>query len=284
MLSEEPDLELQQELSAHAASFLQLGREMLLERLLGGEFDRNGAILSVHPGAGGVDSQDWAEMLLRMYLRWAQRKGYSVKVTEYLEGTEAGIRSATLLIEGENAYGYLKAERGVHRLIRISPFDAARRRHTSFASVDVTPLVEDEVEVEIREEDLKVETFRASGAGGQYVNMTDSAVRITHIPTGIVVSCQNERSQHMNRQMALKILKAKLYERMLEERKKKLAELEGEKREISWGNQIRTYVLHPYMSVKDHRTGVETSSVEEVLDGDIDAFIMAYLKQAASKA
>ncbi len=282
MLSEEPDLELQQELAAHAASFLQLGRDLLLERLLRGEFDRNGAILSVHPGAGGVDSQDWAEMLLRMYLRWAQRKGYSAKVTEYLEGTEAGIRSATLLIEGENAYGYLKAERGVHRLIRISPFDAARRRHTSFASVDVTPLVEDDVEVEIREEDLKVETFRASGAGGQYVNMTDSAVRITHIPTGIVVSCQNERSQHMNRQMALKILKAKLYERMLEERRKKLAELEGEKREIAWGNQIRTYVLHPYMNVKDHRTGVETSSVEEVLDGDIDAFIMAYLKQTAS--
>ncbi|MCS7233116.1 MAG: peptide chain release factor 2 [Synergistetes bacterium] len=248
---------------------------------LSDEFDNSNAILSIHPGAGGTESQDWAYMLLRMYMRWAEDKGFGVKVLEYQEAEDAGIKSATILIEGEYAYGLLKGENGVHRLVRISPFDASKRRHTSFASVEVIPEISEDVEVEIKEEDLKIDTFRASGRGGQYVNTTDSAVRIVHIPTGIVVSCQNERSQYQNRMTALRILKSKLYE--LERRKKmeELEKLKGEKREIAWGSQIRSYVFHPYTLVKDHRTGFEVTNALKVIDGDIDPFIDAYLRWIA---
>ncbi len=248
---------------------------------LSDEFDRSNAILSIHPGAGGTESQDWAYMLLRMYMRWAEDKGFGVKVLEYQEAEDAGIKSVTILVEGEYAYGLLKGESGVHRLVRISPFDASRRRHTSFASVEVIPEVSEDVEIEIKEEDLKIETFRSSGRGGQYVNTTDSAVRITHIPTGIVVSCQNERSQYQNRMTALRILKSRLYEL---ERRKKMEEIEklrGEKMEIAWGSQIRSYVFHPYTLVKDHRTGFEITNALEVIDGDIDPFIDAYLRWLA---
>jgi peptide chain release factor 2 len=222
-------------------------------------------------------------MLLRMYIRWAEEHGYGVEILDYLEGEEAGIKSATLLIKGENAYGYLKAEKGVHRLVRISPFDAAGRRHTSFASVEVIPEVEFDNEVEIRPEDLKIDTFRSQGAGGQHVNKTDSAVRITHLPTGIVVTCQNERSQHANKLTALKILKAKLLERKLKEQEEELAKLKGEQREIAWGNQIRSYIFHPYSLVKDHRTGVEIGNVQAVMDGWLDPFIKAYLQQQVER-
>ncbi len=234
--------------------------------------------MEIHPGAGGTESQDWAEMLLRMYLRWAEKHGYKTEIVDIQPGEEAGIKSATLTISGPYAYGYLKAENGVHRLVRISPFDANRRRHTSFTAILVYPEIEEDVDVEIREEDLRIDTFRASGAGGQHVNKVSSAVRIVHIPTGIVVTCQNERSQHRNRAMAMKILKARLYDMKRKEQEEKLQGLIGEKREIAWGNQIRSYVLHPYKMVKDHRTGVEVYSVDAVLDGDIDIFIRAYLK------
>ena len=252
-------------------------KKLELEIILNGKYDPNNAYLSVHPGAGGTESQDWAQMLLRMYMRWAERKGFDVEIVEYQPGEEAGIKDATILIKGEYAYGYLKHESGVHRLVRISPFDAARRRHTSFASVNVIPEIEDDVDIEIKPEDLKIETFRASGHGGQHVNKTESAVRITHIPTGIVVTCQNERSQHQNKQTALKILKARLYQLELEKKRKEIQEIQGELKDISWGNQIRSYVFHPYTLVKDHRTGVETSNVDAVMDGDIDIFIEAEL-------
>ena len=246
---------------------------------LGGRFDRNGAILSINAGAGGTESCDWAEMLLRMYSRYAEKQGYSLKTTDVLFGEEAGIKNITVLIEGEYAYGYLKAERGVHRLVRISPFDANKRRHTSFASVDVIPVIEEDAEIKIEDKDLAIDTFRASGPGGQHMQKTDSAVRITHVPTGIVVQCQNERSQHQNKQTALRILKARLYE---SERKKKEQELlrqyAGEKKKIEWGSQIRSYVMHPYSMVKDHRTDYETGNVAKVMDGGIDEFIQAYLK------
>ncbi|HEY8449964.1 MAG TPA: peptide chain release factor 2, partial [Bacillota bacterium] len=251
--------------------------------LLTGEYDAEDAILSLHPGAGGTESQDWAEMLMRMYVRWAERKGFEVRVLDYLEGEEAGLKSATLSIRGRYAYGFLKAEKGVHRLVRISPFDASGRRHTSFASVDVLPDLEDDGDVEIRPEDLRIDTFRSGGAGGQHVNKTDSAVRITHLPTGIVVSCQNERSQHANREAAMKILKARLRKLKEEERERQLAELRGEQGEIAWGNQIRSYVFHPYTLVKDHRTGVEVGNVQAVMDGDIDVFIYALLEQRAAQ-
>ncbi len=283
LLQEEFDPELSKEMESLSLSLTKDIRSLLIEILMTEEFDKNSAIVSIHPGAGGVDSQDWAEMLLRMYIRWAQSHGYNVKLTDRVDGNEAGIKSATLIVEGDYAYGYLKAERGIHRLIRLSPFDASHRRHTSFASVDVIPEITDDITVEIRNEDLKIETFRASGAGGQYVNMTDSAVRITHIPTGIVVSCQNERSQYMNKQTALKILKARLYKLQLEERKKQIEQIQGEKRDIAWGNQIRTYVLHPHTFVKDHRTGCEVFNVQKVLDGEIDIFIMEYLKYLNKK-
>ncbi|MGC9141426.1 MAG: peptide chain release factor 2 [Caldimicrobium sp.] len=245
--------------------------------LLSEEYDNSNAILSIHAGTGGLDAQDFAEMLLRMYSRWAEKKGFRVKLVDYLPGEEAGIKSAVLLIEGQNAYGLLKGEKGIHRLIRISPFDANARRHTSFASVTVIPEIEDDIEVEIRPEDLRIETMRASGHGGQHVNKTESAVRITHIPTGIVVTCQNERSQHLNKAMALKILKARLFQLEKQKLEEKKEALIGEKREISWGNQIRTYTLHPYKVVKDHRTQYEVYKVDEVLDGEIDGFIREYL-------
>jgi peptide chain release factor 2 len=250
--------------------------------LLGGEFDDNPAILEVHAGEGGTDSQDWAEMLLRMYLRWAERHGQRTELVEVTPGEEAGIKSATLTLEGRHAYGLLAAERGVHRLVRISPFDAAKRRHTSFASVDVTPEVEDDVDIEILPDELRIDTYRSSGAGGQHVNVTDSAVRITHLPTGIAVSCQNERSQLQNRAVAMRILKSRLLARAIEEREAEMEALRGEKRDIGFGSQIRSYVLHPYQMVKDHRTDVETGNVQGVLDGDLDKFIEAELKRKAT--
>lgn len=249
------------------------------ERLFTGEFDSGDAIVSIHPGAGGTESQDWAEMLLRMYLRWAQDRGFTVELNEVTEGDEAGIKSATFTVHGENAYGLLSAERGVHRLVRISPFDAASRRHTSFASVDVTPLIDDDVELEIDEKDLRVETYRSSGAGGQHVNKTDSAVRITHIPTRTVVQCQNERSQIQNRETAMRMLRSKLLQLEQEKREQELAREKGEQKEIGWGSQIRSYVLAPYTLVKDHRTNLEKGNVEAVLDGDIDDFIREYVWQ-----
>jgi peptide chain release factor 2 len=244
--------------------------------------DRLGAILTIHPGAGGTESQDWAAMLLRMYTRWLEQNGYRFTVIDAQEGEEAGITRATVEVEGDYAFGYLKAEKGVHRLVRISPFDANARRHTSFASVFVYPDVADEIVVEINDRDIKVDTFRASGAGGQHVNKTDSAIRITHLPTGIVVQCQAERSQHRNREMAMRLLRARLYQYLKAEREKTRDELEAEKKEIAFGSQIRSYVLHPYTLVKDHRTGHETSDVEGVLDGDVTGFMEAWLKQSAS--
>jgi peptide chain release factor 2 len=249
--------------------------------LLGGEFDDHPAILEVHAGEGGTDSQDWADMLLRMYQRWSERRGFRSEVVEMTEGEEAGIKSATMTIEGRHAYGLLAAERGVHRLVRISPFDASKRRHTSFASVDVTPEVEEDVEVDIAPDDLRIDTYRSSGAGGQHVNVTDSAVRITHIPSGIVVAVQNERSQMQNRAVAMRILKSRLVAKMTEEREAEIQALRGEKREIGFGSQIRSYVLHPYQMVKDHRTALEVGNVQAVLDGELDRFIEAELKRKA---
>ena len=250
--------------------------------LLGGDFDDNPAILEVHAGEGGTDSQDWANMLVRMYQRWAENRGYKADLVAVTPGEEAGIKGATLTIEGRHAYGLLAADRGVHRLVRISPYDSAKRRHTSFASVDVTPEVEEDVEVEIGPDDLRVDTYRSSGAGGQHVNVTDSAVRITHLPTGIVVSCQNERSQMQNRAVAMRILKSRLLARAIEEREAEMKALSGEKMEIGFGSQIRSYVLHPYQMVKDHRTGMEVGNVQGVLDGDIDKFIEAELRRKAA--
>jgi peptide chain release factor 2 len=249
--------------------------------LLGGEFDHHPAILEIHAGEGGTDSQDWANMLLRMYLRWGEARGFGTELVAVTPGEEAGIKSATVTVEGRHAYGLLAAERGVHRLVRISPFDAQKRRHTSFASVDVTPELEEDVEVEINQEDLKVDTYRSSGAGGQHVNVTDSAVRITHLPTGIVVSCQNERSQMQNRAVAMRILKSRLVAVAREEREKELDALRGEKREIGFGSQIRSYVLHPYQMVKDHRTGLEVGNIQAVLDGDITGLVEAELRRKA---
>ena len=248
-----------------------------LQVMLGGEHDRLGAIVSIHPGAGGTEAQDWAEMLLRLYMRWAERRGFTTELADLQPGEGGGIKSATITVDGDYAYGYLKAEAGIHRLVRISPFDANARRHTSFASVFVFPAIDDKVEVVINPADLRIDTFRASGAGGQHVNKTDSAVRFTHLPTNIVVTCQNERSQHKNRAMAMKILRARLFE--LEERKKReqLEQFSKDKKEIAWGSQIRSYVLHPYQMVKDHRTGVEIGNTTAVLDGAIDPFIEAYL-------
>ncbi len=246
--------------------------------LLSGEYDSHDAILAIHAGAGGTESQDWAQMLLRMYLRWAQNHGYRTEVIDQTEGEEAGIKSVTVQVSGRYAYGYLKAERGVHRLVRLSPFDASNRRHTSFALVEVMPLIDDDIEIEIDPNDLRIDTFRASGAGGQHVNKTSSAVRIVHEPTGIVVQCQNERSQLQNRETAMRVLRARLLELELEKREEEQARLKGEHVDAGWGNQIRSYVLHPYQMVKDHRTGYETGKAQAVLDGDLDPFILAYLK------
>lgn len=254
---------------------------MKLETLLSGQYDKNNTIISLHAGAGGTEAQDWAEMLLRMFTRWAERKGYKVSTLDYLAGDEAGVKSVTILIEGLNAYGYAKSEKGVHRLVRISPFDASGRRHTSFASVDVMPELDDDIQIDINTDDLKVDTYRASGAGGQHVNKTESAIRITHIPTGVVVACQNERSQHKNRDTAMKMLKAKLVELAEREQKEKIEDLKGIQKDIAWGSQIRSYVFHPYNLVKDHRTGFEMGNINAVMDGDLDGFINAYLKAAS---
>jgi len=255
--------------------------EIELAQILGGPDDRRNAIVTLHPGAGGTEAQDWAEMLLRMYLRWADRKGYRKEILEYQPGEEAGLKSATFTVEGDYVYGYLKAEAGIHRLVRISPFDANSRRHTSFASVFAYPEVDETIKVEINEDDLRVDTYRSSGAGGQHVNKTDSAVRITHLPTNIVVACQNERSQHKNRAMAMKILRSRLYELEIEKQKEKMQVYHKTKKDIAWGSQIRSYVLHPYRMVKDHRTGIEMGDADRVLDGDLDRFIQAYLLQVS---
>lgn len=253
-----------------------------VESLLAGENDALGALLSIHPGAGGTESQDWAQILMRMYLRWIDRRGFKASVLDVQPGDEAGIKDATIEVRGENAYGYLKSESGVHRLVRISPFDASHRRHTSFASIFIYPLVEETVEVVVRDEDLRVDTFRSSGAGGQHVNKTDSAVRITHMPSGIVVQSQAERSQHRNRDNAMKILRSRLYHYHREKEREKMSRLEDSKKDIAWGSQIRSYVFHPYTMVKDHRTNVETSDVQRVMDGDLDMFIDAYLRMRDS--
>lgn len=253
--------------------------DLELRNILGGPYDRNPAILTVHSGAGGTESCDWAEMLLRMYRRWIERHGFKDEITEILPGEEVGVKNVTLIVEGDYAYGYLKAEKGIHRLVRISPFDSNKRRHTSFASIDVIPEITDDIPVDLDEKDLKIDTFRASGAGGQHVNKTDSAVRITHLPTGIVVSCQNERSQHKNKATAFKILRARVYALKQKEQEEKMAKVYGQKADIAWGSQIRSYVFQPYTLVKDHRTGVETSNGNAVMDGEIDLFIQAYLKK-----
>lgn len=278
LLDEEGGEIFTNELKGEIKTLNQIIDDLELKHLMTGELDRNNAILSIHPGAGGTESQDWAQILMRMYLKWADRHNFKTEILDLLQGEEAGIKDVTISITGPYAYGYLKAEAGVHRLVRISPFDANKRRHTSFAAVLVYPEIEDDITIEIKEEDLKIETFRASGAGGQHVNKVSSAVRITHIPTGIVVTCQNERSQHRNKVMAMKILKAKLYDRQIKEQQDKIESIVGEKKEISWGNQIRSYVLQPYRLVKDHRTGIERGDVDSVFDGDIDGFIKEYLK------
>lgn len=273
----EEDPSLEREARKEAQHVEESLRSLELKTLLSEPYDSNSAILSIHPGAGGTESQDWAQILLRMYSRWAERALFLVEVADLLPGDEAGIKSATLFIKGFNAYGVLKGETGVHRLVRISPFDANKRRHTSFASVEVLPELPEDIKIEIKEDDLKIDTFRSSGAGGQHVNKTDSAVRLTHLPTGIVISCQNERSQHQNRAMALRILKAKLFEKELESRQSKLEELAGKKSEIAWGRQIRSYVFQPYSLIKDLRTGYETGNVQAVLDGELEEFMKAYL-------
>jgi len=265
------------ELTREIEKLEQEAQHTEIRMLLSGEHDASNAIVTIHPGAGGVDSQDWAEMLLRMYLRWGERSGYAIKVLDYQAGEEAGIKSATFLVEGDLAYGYLSSESGVHRLVRISPFGAMGKRQTSFASVYVCPQLDDRIEIQIDEKDLRIATFRSSGAGGQHVNVTDSAVRITHLPTGIVVSCQNERSQIRNREMARTILRARLYELEMEKKRQQRQAVEDAKLDIGWGSQIRSYVLHPYRMVKDHRTKYETSDADRVLDGDIEDFIYQFL-------
>ncbi len=279
MAADEPDAA--EEAVAKLAGIEEALGGLEMQRLLGGEHDAGNCILTVHPGAGGTEAQDWAEMLLRQYLRWSERRGFKTDMVEYQPGEGAGIKSATFTVNGPYAYGYLKCEAGVHRLVRISPYDSAARRHTSFASVFVFPEIADDVEVEIDESDLRIDTYRSSGAGGQHVNKTDSAVRLTHIPTGIVVACQNERSQHKNKATAMKVLRARLYELEMQKRQEQLDDLQSTKKDIAWGSQIRSYVLHPYRMVKDHRTGVEVGNTDSVLDGDLDKFIEEYLQQSA---
>ena len=285
MLKEEPDEETEKELIAALKTLETDVTQFELKMLLDDEHDANNAILELHPGAGGTESQDWGQMLLRMYQRFADANGFKVETLDYQPGDEAGIKSVTLLIKGHNAYGYLKAEKGVHRLVRISPFDSSGRRHTSFVSCEVIPEFDnDKIEIEVKPDEITVDTYRATGAGGQHINTTDSAVRITHKPTGVVVTCQNERSQIKNREQAMKMLKAKLYQRKLEEQEAELLAIRGEQKEIGWGSQIRSYVFHPYSMVKDHRTNAETGNTGAVMDGDISMFIDAYLKyQMASK-
>nr|WP_243259054.1 peptide chain release factor 2 [Clostridium sp. 'deep sea'] len=275
---DEPEEEIEHTLTALLNSIEVDLNKAELAVLLTEPYDHNNAILSLHPGAGGTESQDWAAMLLRMYTRWAEEQGFKVEFWDYQPDPEAGIKDATLLIKGNNAYGYLKAERGVHRLVRLSPFDSSGRRHTSFASVEVMPELDDDINIEIKTEDLRIETYRASGAGGQHVNKTESAIRITHLPSGIVVQCQNERSQHSNKNTAMRFLKSKLYEKELQEQEMALAKMRGEVSDIAWGNQIRSYVFHPYAMVKDHRTNIETGNTDAVMDGDVSQFIAGYLK------
>lgn len=275
---EENDPELVPEIDQMLQEFIQTYEAIRMKTLLSGEYDANNAILSLHAGAGGTESCDWAAMLFRMYSRWADKKGFSLEVLDSLDGDEAGIKSITFQVNGENAYGYLKSEKGVHRLVRISPFNAAGKRQTSFVSCDVMPEIEEDVDIEIKDEDIRIDTYRSSGAGGQHINKTSSAIRITHFPTGIVVQCQNERSQHMNKDKAMQMLKAKLYLLKQEENAAKAAGIRGEVTEIGWGNQIRSYVMQPYTMVKDHRTGVESGNVDAVMDGAIDPFINGYLK------
>ncbi len=272
------------ELESEFNEFMQNYNTLNLETLLSGPYDKNNAILTLHSGAGGTEAQDWTEMLFRMYTRWAERRGYSVKILDMLDGDEAGIKSVSFLIEGINAYGYAKCEKGIHRLVRISPFDASGRRHTSFASLDVMPEFNDDIEINIRTEDLRIDTYRASGAGGQHVNKTDSAIRITHIPTGIVVSCQTERSQFQNKDTAMKMLKSKLLEIAEREKMDKIDDIRGEVKDIGWGSQIRSYVFHPYSMVKDHRTSFETGNTTAVMDGEIDDFINSFLIQSAKES
>lgn len=278
LVKEENDQELREELEPDVQTLTEALNKFELFILLSEPYDKNNAILELHPGAGGTESQDWASMLLRMYTRWAESKNFKVETLDYLPGDEAGVKSVTLMIKGHNAYGYLKAEKGVHRLVRISPFDSSGRRHTSFVSCDVMPELDDDIEVDINTEDLKIDTYRSSGAGGQHVNTTDSAVRITHLPTNTVVTCQSERSQIKNREQAMKMLKAKLYQLEIEKQREELDEIRGEQKEIGWGSQIRSYVFHPYSMVKDHRTNMETGNTQAVMDGELDPFIDAYLR------
>ncbi|WP_373022372.1 peptide chain release factor 2 [Terribacillus halophilus] len=278
LVKEEADEDLRAELEEEIVAMRTSVDEFELLMLLSEPYDRNNAILELHPGAGGTESQDWASMLLRMYTRWAEQRDFKVETLDYLPGEEAGVKSVTLLIKGLNAYGYLKAEKGVHRLVRISPFDSSGRRHTSFVSCDVMPEFDDDIDVDIRTEDLKIDTYRSSGAGGQHVNTTDSAVRITHLPTNTVVTCQSERSQIKNREHAMKMLKAKLYQLEIEKQQQELNEIRGEQKEIGWGSQIRSYVFHPYSMVKDHRTNEESGNTQAVMDGNLDPFINAYLR------
>ncbi len=278
------DEELLKETGEAADKATEALEKMELETLLNGKYDRHNAIMSIHPGAGGTESQDWADMLYRMYVHWAEKNGFSVSLLDYLAGEEAGIKSVTLLIKGENAFGYLKAEKGVHRLVRISPFDSAGRRHTSFTAVEVMPEVEHDNDIQIDEKDLKVDTYRSTGAGGQHINTTDSAVRITHLPTGIVVQCQTERSQIQNRATCMKMLTSRLVELKIKEHEQEMAALQGEQQDIGWGSQIRSYVFHPYSMAKDHRTSIEKGNIQAVMDGDIQDFIQGYLKQQAAKA
>ncbi|MFE4705123.1 peptide chain release factor 2 [Peribacillus simplex] len=278
LVKEENDQELLAELEEEITILSQKMNDFELQLLLSEEYDSKNAILELHPGAGGTESQDWGSMLLRMYTRWGEKRGFKVETLDYLPGDEAGIKSVTLIFKGHNAYGYLKAEKGVHRLVRISPFDSSGRRHTSFVSCEVMPEFDETINIEVRTEDLKIDTYRASGAGGQHINTTDSAVRITHIPTNTVVTCQNERSQIKNKAQAMNMLKAKLYQREIEQQQAELDEIRGEQKEIGWGSQIRSYVFHPYSMVKDHRTSAETGNLGAVMDGDIDMFIDAYLR------
>ena len=278
MAYEEEDEDLAAEIGEELAAFTSEFDDLRITTMLTGEYDDSNAILTLHAGAGGTESCDWASMLCRMYQRWAEKKGYSVEMLDFLDGEEAGLKSVTLQINGTNAYGYLKSEHGVHRLVRISPFNAAGKRQTSFVSCDVMPDIEQDLDIEIADDDIRIDTYRSSGAGGQHINKTSSAIRITHFPTGIVVQCQNERSQHMNKDKALQMLKAKLYLLKQQENREKESDIRGEQKEIGWGNQIRSYVMQPYTMVKDHRTNVETGNVTAVMDGDLDIFINGYLK------
>ncbi|GEK90481.1 peptide chain release factor 2 [Alkalibacterium kapii] len=283
MLKEEEDEDIRAEIESNLTELDQIVNQFELDMLLSDPYDKNNAIMELHPGAGGTESQDWGEMLYRMYTRWVEKKGFTYKVLDYQSGDEAGIKSVTILVSGTNAYGLLKAEKGVHRLVRISPFDSSGRRHTSFVSIDVIPEISDDIDIEINPDDIRVDTFRASGAGGQHVNKTDSAVRITHKETGFVTSSQAGRSQMANKEQAMNMMKAKLYQKEMEEKEQEMAEIRGEQKEIGWGSQIRSYVFHPYSMVKDHRTDTETGNVDAVMDGDIDPFIDAYLRSTMKK-